>query len=187
MIEVYQLKIVAAVIKPKIERVILIKSTTTFFELHYVIQNLFGLTAGHLFEFFSVRDAAPISDGEDNTRLANRVKLNAEFKYVKKIQYTYDFGDNWEFSITLQKVLAYDKYFLYPCCISHTGGRLIEDCGGPYCYNLLAAWCRNPTSETKAAVLEQFNEELLTEYQDFDPDDIDINEINRIIGKNHNP
>ncbi len=183
MIEVYQLKIVAAAIKPKIERVIWIKSTTTFFDLHYVIQNLFGLHAGHLFEFSSVRDAAPISDGEDNTRSENRIKLSSEFKHVKKIHYTYDFGDNWEFSITLQKTLPYDNAFVYPCCISHTGGRLLEDCGGPYCYNLLAAWCRDPTVATKTAVLEQFDEELLAEYEDFDPDDLDMNEINRIIGK----
>lgn len=183
MIELYQLKIIAANIKPKMERVLWIKSTATFFNLHYVIQNLFGLTAGHLFEFSSARDIESISDGEDNTRSANRIKLSSEFKYVKKIQYTYDFGDNWGFSITLQKILPYDNSLTYPCCISHTGGRLIEDCGGPYCYNLLAAWCRNPTAATKTAVLDQFDEEMLTEYEGFDPDEFDVDEVNRIIGQ----
>lgn len=186
MIEIYQLKIVAKEVKPKVERVIWIKSTATFFNLHYAIQHLFGFQGGHLFEFSSARDAAAISDGEDNSRLAERVKLCSEFKYVKKINYTYDFGNNWEFSITLQKTLPYNDVLSYPFCISHTGGMLIEDCGGAYCYNLLAAWCRNETKTTKEAVLTQFDEETLIEYDDFDPDEFDLDYLNRVMGKNHN-
>ena len=179
MIETYQLKIVAKEIKPKTERVIWIKSTATFFNLHCAIQSLFGLQDYHLFAFSSARDAAVISDGEDHSRLANRIKLSSEFKHVKKIHYTYDFGDNWEFSITLQKILPYNASLAYPCCVSHTGGMLIEDSGGAYCYNLLSAWCRDKTAEA----LEQFDEDMVAEYESFDPDEFDMNEINRIIGK----
>ena len=71
----------------------------------------------------------------------------------------------------------------YPFCVDGTGGMLIEDCGGPYCYSLLAAWCRNKTSKNKEAVLEQFDEDMLEEYKDFDPDKFDRNEVNCIIGK----
>ncbi len=63
---------------------------------------------------------------------------------------------------------------------------LIEGCGGAYCYNLLAAWCRNETKTTKEAVLTQFDEETLIEYDDFDPDEFDLDYLNRVMGKNHN-
>ena len=106
MSEIYQLKIIAIGIKPPIERILWTKSTATFFNLHNTIQRLFGLHAYHLFEFCSRRDAAPIGDGyEGNSRLAKNVKLSTEFQYVKKMNYVYDFGDQWEFSIALQKIL----------------------------------------------------------------------------------
>lgn len=184
MIEIYQLKIVATDIKPKIERIILIKSTAAFFNLHDTIQWLFGLDDSHLFEFYTTRDAAPISDGENDSRLAHRVRLSSEFKYVKKMYYTYDFGDDWRFSITLQKILPYVEKVVYPFCVDGAGGMLIEDCGGPYCYNLIAAWCRDKTKENKEALLEQCDEEMLEEYEDFDPDKFSIDEVNRVIGKN---
>lgn len=183
MIEVYQLKIVAKEIKPKIERILWIKSTATFFDLHDTIQLLFGLHGYHLFEFYSMRDDAPISDGENDSRLAYRVRLSSEFRKSKKMNYTYDFGDDWEFSITLQKVLPYDKTAVYPFCIDSTGGELREDCGGPYCYNLLSAWCRNKTDESKEALLQQYDESMIEEYEKFNPDEFDRDEINNIIGK----
>lgn len=44
-IEIYQLKITAKDIQPKIERVLWIKSTATFLNLHRTLQTLFGLCA----------------------------------------------------------------------------------------------------------------------------------------------
>jgi Plasmid pRiA4b ORF-3-like protein len=183
MIEIYQLKIVTVGIKPKIERVLWIQATATFLKLHGILQSLFGLYAYHLFEFYPGFDASPISDGDNHSRLAKNIKLLTEFRYTKKVDYTYDFGDNWRFSITLQKIVAANPLVHYPVCINGTGGMLIEDCGGPYCYNLLAAWCRNKTTENKEAVLEQFDEDMLEEYEDFDPDKFDRDEVNLIISQ----
>lgn len=182
-IEIYQLKITTKDIQPKIERVLWIKSTATFLNLHRTLQTLFGLEDYHLFEFYVNRDAAPISDGHDHSRLAKNVKLSSEFKYTKKMHYTYDFGDDWSFSITLQKIFPYSDAFAYPVCVDGIGGMLIEDCGGAYCYNLIAAWCREKTKDNKNALLEIVDEEVIEQYEDFNPDAFDRNEINRIIGK----
>jgi hypothetical protein len=46
-----------------------------------------------------------------------------------KAIYRYDYGDNWEMSITLEKILPKTKNTKYPLCI---GGKLAappEDCG----------------------------------------------------------
>ncbi len=183
MTEIYQLKIVTVGIKPKIERVLWIQSTATFLKLHDILQSLFGLYACHLFEFYPSRDVSPISDGHDHSRLAKNVKLSTEFRYTKKVDCPYDFGDDWRFAITLQKIVSAISLLDYPFCVDGTGGMLIEDCGGSYCYNLLTAWCRDKTSENKEAVLEQFDEDMLEVYEDFDPDRFDRDEVNRIIGQ----
>lgn len=167
MSEIYQFKIVAIGIKPKIECILWIKSTASFFNLHDTTQRLFGLDGYHLFEFYTSRDASSISDGQDHSRLAKNVKLSTEFRHIRKIYYLYDFGDNWEFSITFQKVFPDNKIENYPLCVDGIGGMLIEDCGGPYCYNLLTAWCKNKTKANKDALLERFDEKMLEEYADF--------------------
>lgn len=183
MTEIYQFKIVVRGIKPIIERILWIKSTATFFNLHNVIQRLFGLDASHLFEFYPSRDASPIGDGHDYSRLAKNVKLSTEFRYIKKMRYIYDFGDNWEFSILLQKILPDNKLVDYPFCVDGIGDMLIEDCGGPHCYTMLAPWCKNKTKENKDALLEIFDEEMLEQYEDLDLEEFSREAVNRLIGK----
>jgi hypothetical protein len=56
------------------------------------------------------------------------------------MMYTYDFGDNWEHDILLEKLLHAEPKTTYPIC---TDGQLAcppEDCGGiPGYYDLLDA------------------------------------------------
>ena len=40
----------------------------------------------------------------------------------------YDFGDDWEHTILVEKVLDYDKR--YPQVLKYKGPNMIEDCGG---------------------------------------------------------
>lgn len=183
MTEIYQFKIGAIGIKPIIERILWIKSTATFFNLHNVIQELFGLDGYHLFEFYPSRDAAPIGDGHDHSRLAKNVKLSTEFRYIKKMRYVYDFGDNWEFSILLQKILPDNKLVDYPFCVDGIGDMLIEDCGGPHGYTLLAPWCKHKTQENKEALLEIFDEGMLEHYEDLELEEFNREAVNRLIGK----
>ena len=44
--------------------------------------------------------------------------------------YTYDFGDNWEHKIPLEKILPRDKNIEYPACIAGKRACPPEDCGG---------------------------------------------------------
>jgi hypothetical protein len=44
----------------------------------------------------------------------------------------YDFGDNWEHVIQVQKVLEADPRARYPLCIDGSRARPPEDCGGPW-------------------------------------------------------
>jgi hypothetical protein len=175
---IYQLKISTKDIKPSIWRTILVPSNITFLDLHGIIMELFGFEDYHLFGFENSVFGIPISDGTDGTKNASKIKISECFTKIDKLNYTYDFGDDWNFSISLQKVLAHDKNALYPQCIKSKCGMLIEDCGGSYAYELIANWCRNKTKENADALVECLGDDALDWYgNDFDPDKFDINEI----------
>lgn len=88
-----------------------------------------------------------------------------------KILYEYDFGDNWQHLITLEKILPFDKDQFLPVCIKGKRGCPPEDVGGPWGY---------------ADFLERWNNEDDPEYQelrewvedDFEPEICDLFEIN---------
>src|SRR5207344_3292033 len=61
------------------------------------------------------------------------------------IRYTYDFGDDWEHDVLVEKVLDRDSTISYPRC---TGGRRAappEDCGGIWGYADLTQTLTDPT------------------------------------------
>lgn len=143
MATVHQLKMTLRGIKPPVWRRVLVSSDATLAEVHAVIQSAFGWWDYHLheFEIDGVRYGMDEGDGwgdpprdEEATRLGQVAPVTARFSY------TYDFGDYWEHTIEVEKVLPVDADETYPAC---TGGRRAcppEDCGGPWGYaDLLAA------------------------------------------------
>ena len=50
----------------------------------------------------------------------------------KKFRYTYDFGDNWDHIIQIEKVLEADPKARYPRCVKGSRACPPEDCGGTW-------------------------------------------------------
>jgi hypothetical protein len=175
--EIYQLKITTKDIKPAIWRTVLIPANSTFLDLHEIIMQLFGFEDSHLFAFMPSNNYEDqLSDGTEGTQNAQKVKLFKYFAHIQKLNYTYDFGDNWEFKIELQKILPRDISSTYPQCIKHKGGMMLEDCGGVYGYEVISNWCRNKTEENAKELIDFYgDEEALEWYEDFNPDEFDIN------------
>jgi hypothetical protein len=71
---------------------------------------------------------------------ARTTKIGKYFENLGMIDYFYDFGDNWEHEITLEKIL--DDYDLpYPTLLMAKGNCPPEDCGGVDGYfKFLEAW-----------------------------------------------
>jgi hypothetical protein len=59
-------------------------------------------------------------------------QLNLQEK--QKFLYVYDFGDNWELVILVEKILPMDEKTQYPICIAGKRSGPPEDCGGPWGY-----------------------------------------------------
>ncbi|MGF3072265.1 plasmid pRiA4b ORF-3 family protein [Facklamia sp. P12934] len=137
-----QLKVQLVGIKnPAIWRNMIVPDRTTFFELHCFIQCAFGLEDRHLFSFQKYGTQLEIDleisrDYDFSDAIANLIKKDAEKTLVlpylyeySSINYTYDFGDNWEFKITLMKEDVANGG-IFPQVVASKGENIPEDCGG---------------------------------------------------------
>ena len=73
-----------------------------------------------------------------------KVKYYIEGK-TSKIDYIYDFGDDWQHSIELEKILPYEKGSKYPRCLDGERSGPPEDCGGTHGYANLLEILFDPT------------------------------------------
>ena len=125
---------------PPVWRRLLVPEQFTFLRMHNVIQAAFGWEDYHLF-LFSPRgyDSWPqiiIPDPEDdflfdkkNPLDAKKTKLSEIFSMPKqKYIYIYDFGDDWNHEIVLEKIT--EEKLLRADCLDGRGACPPEDCGG---------------------------------------------------------
>lgn len=136
----FQLKIqLANISNPTVWRRIKVPSDFTFYELHKVIQLVFGWTNSHLYMFSpggfgSTPVITELREDEDDFEWGRRMEADdvelAEI-FIKEKQhftYIYDFGDSWTHKITLEKILDEPSYA--PECTGGKGKCPPEDCGG---------------------------------------------------------
>ncbi|MHA1491332.1 MAG: plasmid pRiA4b ORF-3 family protein [Promethearchaeota archaeon] len=162
--QIFQLKIAIKYIKPPIWRRILISNHANFHELHLAIQEFFNWGNYHLHEFQFLYDKNPnhkicllgldldrnIPEDLDGNFLSNykaqedEVRLcNVFSKNRQTVKYLYDFGDNWEHSIQLEKVFPFKKGFKTPLCVGGKRAAPPEDCGGSWGYQDLLEILKN--------------------------------------------
>lgn len=146
--EVYQLKISIKGAKPPVWRRVLVESSSSFYVLHNIIQTLFGWMDCHLHEFeASGARYADKESLEESLSLRESVKDESLFSIdhelvneKDKISYVYDFGDDWQHIVELEKILAYDSDAHYPLCTGGRGDSFGEDSGGVHQFGADDAW-----------------------------------------------
>ena len=125
----YQLKITIKGSSPPIWRRVIVPEKISFEDLDNVIEYIFGWTHDHLFSFVIPKERiyfnGPSEAGDEE---AVQEGIDRWFYEKAKIIYTYDFGDDWEHTILVEKILDYDKR--YPQVVKFKGPNMIEDCGG---------------------------------------------------------
>lgn len=136
--DLLQLKIaLRRVSKPPVWRRVQVRADTTFAEFHDVIQAAFGWTDTHLhsFEYEGVRIGVPDPEWEDDCADENETALAEVLLGPKdRVRYTYDFGDDWEHDIILEKVIEPNPNDGRPVLMTGKGACPPEDCGGPWGY-----------------------------------------------------
>ncbi|GMA45992.1 plasmid pRiA4b ORF-3 family protein [Tetragenococcus muriaticus] len=110
-----QLRVDLTGYKPPIWRRVLVPFDYTLDDLHEVIQNSFEWENEHLYQFmikgqFYQPDTGFIDDfGEFPPQDTASMTLGEVFIFNKSIDYIYDFGDDWQHKVKLEKVIPYNE------------------------------------------------------------------------------
>lgn len=167
----YQFKVSLGSIRPLIWRRFTVSSELTFAQFHDALQAVMGWTNSHLHDFEFRGQTIGLPDPEwprpvlreDRTRLGE-IGLRPRSKLV----YRYDFGDDWEHTLTLEKVLPWDP----ACPLSCLAGQRAcppEDCGSVPGYEQLCALLANPQRPDPDGLREWAGA--------FDPEDFDLGRV----------
>jgi hypothetical protein len=176
---IYQVKVGLRGAKPRIWRRLLLPADISLADLHEVIQLAFGWGGGHLHVF----QTGYGEFGEADPELGHRAEAPVTLEQVAsqaddRIRYVYDFGDDWDHEILVEKILDRDPRIGYPQC---TGGRRAappDDCGGIWGYQDTLEILADPEHPEHRERLEWMG---LDDAGAFDPDGFDPAEVNHAL------
>ncbi len=177
---VYQFKVTLKGIRPPIWRRIQVPDNYTFWDLHVAIQDAMGWMDCHLHEFTvpDPRGGAPVRIGVPDPEYGFHAVLPEEKQRIsdwffvegKPAVYTYDFGDDWEHTVKLEKILPREEGEDYPRCVRGKRACPPEDCGGPWGYLQLLEVLADPGHEEYEEMLEWLGEDYEPEW--FHPEEV---------------
>ncbi len=183
----YEIKVSIKDTHPPVWRRLQIPAGITFHELNAIIQLAFDWCGYHAYNFEI--GSAVRGDGlfielpypDDGlwgyeTKDSEKEKIDKYFKEYKKVEYTYDFGDNWEHVITIEKIVETDKKLVNPICVKAKMASLPEDCGGPWGYEELLDILADKKNKRYKEIKEWLEYGFSTWYDNREY--VDIDEIN---------
>jgi len=184
MNSIYQIKITLDGVKPPIWRRIVVNSDTPLEDFHKIIQTTMGWTNSHMHQFIK-GDTYYTDDGEidDDFSLEG---INREINYIDTkisdllvkekddIKYEYDFGDDWEHTILLEKIKENSVKIALPKCLKGSRACPIEDCGGVWGYENLIKIMNNPKHPEHKEMADWIGDV-------FDPEEFDIDIVNEML------
>jgi hypothetical protein len=173
--KIYQFSVVLREVDPPVWRRIQVPGSYTFWDLHVAIQDAMGWRDYHLHEFEILnpatgdRDRIGIPSDEfspDLEWLAGwEIPISAYFSPENpEALYTYDFGDGWEHSVTLEAILPREPGLDYPRCLAGERACPPEDCGGVYGYAEFLEAIQDPEHEEHQSMLEWVGDAFDPEY-----------------------
>jgi hypothetical protein len=143
--DVCELEVSIRDIEPRIWRRVRVPAELTLGQLHDVLQIAFGWTNSHLHDFVARGIRFGMTDVEDEIFCVDEhaAPLGAVAEPGSSLLYRYDFGDDWEHEIVVNRVED-ERQDVFVC----TGGARAcpaEDCGGVSGYASLVAILADPT------------------------------------------
>ncbi len=175
MAKVFQIRVDLLYVRPPIWRRFLVKPTTRLDSFHEMLQDIMGWYNCHLWhfqlgdEYYGLVNPFWESDIQD----ASKVKLSqALLGEGDKIEYVYDFGDDWQHTVKLEKIVDAEKGQHYPIVVKGKRNCPPEDCGGSWGYAEFLEAIQNKKHPEHEDLLEWVGGE-------FDPEAFDIEYINR--------
>lgn len=174
--QIYQIKVTLNGTRPPVWRRIQVLANTTLLKLHDILQIVMGWQDYHLHLFtiegITYGDPADDEFGDMGTLDEASFKLNQVIdREGQRLGYEYDFGDGWQHTLLVEKILPSQEGVRYPICLKGSRACPPEDVGGVWGYQHMLEAIRNPGHEE--------HEEYLTWIGgDFDPAAFDLAEVN---------
>jgi hypothetical protein len=147
---ILQFRIELLGIQPLIWRRIQVPGDYTFWDLHVAIQSAFAWNDSHLHEFkvttrngnricFGLPVEGDFDRGPDGALLEDWRYRVADYLHAEgqRIEYLYDFGDNWDHVVVFEEALTKAPGKTYPRCTAGERSGPPDDCGGPHGYESL--------------------------------------------------
>jgi hypothetical protein len=178
----YQLKITLRGSKPPIWRRVLVPGALTLAQLHDVVQTAMGWCDGHL-HGFEIDGEAYAPTEMDGYELENGELDESKYRLCDvvpdekaKFRYEYDFGDGWEHTIVVEKIVN-DVGKAGPIrCLTGKGRCPPEDCGGIWGYYQLLSVLADPKHEDYESMIEWTGGPI-------DPADFDAEQVNEALAR----
>jgi hypothetical protein len=153
--KVLSLKVTLRDTKPPIWRRILVPDSMTLAGLHLAIQVAMGWHDCHLHDFDIGGERYGDPSTTDDVADEERIRLNAFVKAgVTRFGYSYDFGDNWEHQVLIEKAPPAGAPAACPACVAGKRACPPEDCGGVWGYAELLAILADPAHPQREEQLE---------------------------------
>lgn len=179
---VYRFRVELRHVRPAVWREFVVPGAYSFWDLHVAIQDAMGWLDYHLHAFRPVDGIAPSGDWEigipDEDFPEAEPRTLAGWKepvagYFQKpgdrMEYIYDFGDNWAHDLLLMDVVASDSLRPVACT---DGARACppEDCGGPGGYQELLEVLSDPAHDRYQELVEWVGDSFDPEH--FEPAEV---------------
>lgn len=174
--EVYQIKVTLNETHPPIWRRIQAPAITSLFKLHDILQIVMGWEDYHL-HMFTI-DYKNYGDPQDDEfgELGTKDEIHYRLHQVVpgegfRFTYEYDFGDGWEHTLLVEKILPAEEGVRYPRCVSGKRACPPEDVGGVWGYEVFLHAIRDPRHPEHDEYLEWIGGK-------FDPQAFDLEAVN---------
>jgi hypothetical protein len=160
--------------------VVEVPTSITLKVLHDVVQAAMGWLDYHLWELVIDGQTYGLPGDEDwgtaPRKVASRTRLRDVLAAgTTRIDYTYDFGDNWEHRLIVSDVRPGDPDTAYPRFINGERACPPEDCGGiPGFYEML---------EAEADLTHPDHTEISEWLDGYDPEELDVFPIQVALGR----
>jgi hypothetical protein len=144
------------------------------YKLNQVIQTAMGWTNSHLHQFIIDGERYSIPDVDDEEPVIDeRLHTLSQIAPYKnyKFLYEYDFGDNWEHDVVVEKILTNITFAL---CLEGERACPPEDVGGTGGYKEFLKAIKDPDHEEHDSC-------LLWVGGKFDPEQVDFSKVNRAL------
>lgn len=174
---VYQLKVTLAGSKPAIWRRLLVPGAIRLSSLHDVLQIAMGWGNCHLHEFRAdgLSYGTPEEDWGSDVLREGKFTLDAVLTREKqRMEYVYDFGDDWRHKIVVEKIRPRVAGEVLPRCVKGAGACPPEDCGGIWGYASLLETLADPSDPEYAEMMEWAGGPI-------DPEHFDIEAVNKAL------